>query len=71
MSIQTTKLELMKTILDINDGKLIKKVAEFVNKEKTDFWNELSQKQQQEINQGIQELDKGKRISFDEFLTKV
>ena len=71
MNIQETKIELVKTILAIDNNELIQKVADFVNKEKVDFWNELSLSQQNEIKQGIEELNKGKRISYDTFLKKI
>jgi len=71
MNIQATKIELVKTILEIDDCELIQKVANFVNKERTDFWSVLPLQQQQEIEKGIEELNNGKRISFDDFLTKI
>lgn len=49
MNIQSTKIELVKTILAIENNEFIQKVADFVNKEKVDFWNELSASQQNEI----------------------
>lgn len=71
MDIQTTKLELLKTILENENSEFIQKVADFVKKEKVDFWNELSLSEQSEIKQGIEELDKGKRVSYDSFLKKI
>ncbi|MEM6721247.1 MAG: hypothetical protein AAF611_18110 [Bacteroidota bacterium] len=38
---------------------------------KADFWDELSASQQNEIKEGIQQLDEGKRISYDKFLKKI
>lgn len=71
MDIQTTKLELLKTILDNENTEFIQKVSDFVKKETTDFWNELSLSEQKEIKQGIDELDNGKRVSYDSFLKKI
>lgn len=71
MSIQTTKIALVKTILDIENTEFIQRVVDFINKEKTDFWNALSVEEQNEIKQGINELDNGKRISYDSFLKKI
>ena len=71
MDIQTTKLELLKTILENENTEFIQRVAEFVKKEKIDFWDELSISEQSEIKQGIEELDKGKRVSYDSFLKKI
>ncbi|HUH50479.1 MAG TPA: hypothetical protein VLZ11_00065 [Flavobacterium sp.] len=71
MDIQTTKLELLKTILETENTDFIQKVADFVKKEKVDFWDELSLSEQSEIKQGIEELDKGKRVSYESFLKKI
>jgi len=71
MDIQTSKIELVKLILDIDNTEFIQKVADFVKKEKSDFWNELSLPQQKEIKKGIEDLENGKRIEFSEFLKKI
>ena len=71
MDIRTTKLELLKTILETENTDFIQRVADFVKKEKVDFWNELSLSEQSEIKQGIEELDKGKRVSYESFLKKI
>ncbi len=71
MDIQTTKLKLLKTILENENAEFIQRVADFVKKEKTDFWNELSVSEQQEIKKGIEELDNGKRVSYKSFLKKI
>ncbi|TVZ23157.1 hypothetical protein JM84_2075 [Dokdonia sp. Hel_I_63] len=71
MDIQSTKIELVKTILAIENSDFIQKVADFVNAEKVDFWNELTTSEQSEINEGINQLDSGKRVSFDSFLKKI
>jgi hypothetical protein len=71
MDIRTTKLELLKTILETENKDFIQRVADFVKKEKVDFWDELTLTEQSEIKQGIEELDNGKRISYESFLKKI
>ncbi|MGB0879576.1 MAG: hypothetical protein ACPGTO_03320 [Polaribacter sp.] len=71
MSIQGTKIELVKTILAIENKDFIQKVANFINKEKIDLWNELSTSEQDEIKKGINQLDQGKRVSYNSFLKKI
>ena len=71
MDIQTAKLELLKAILDSENSEFIQRVSDFVKKEKNDFWNELSLSEQKEIKKGIEDLDNGKRISYDSFLKKI
>ena len=72
MDIQTTKIELVKMILNIENNEFIQKVTDFINKnEKADFWDDLSLSEQKEIREGIESLDRGERIAYSEFLKKI
>ena len=71
MKIQTSKIELLKMIINIENDKFIEKITEFIQKEKVDFWSELSLSEQKEIQKGIKELNKGKRVEYSEFLKKI
>lgn len=71
MEIHTSKIELVKRILEIENADFIDKINNFINKEKLDFWNELTNSQKTEIQKGIHDLDSGKRIEFSEFLKKI
>lgn len=71
MNIQTSKIELVKMILNIENDKFIEKITEFIQKEKVDFWSELSLTERKEIEKGIEQLDKGKRVEFNDFLKKI
>ena len=71
MNIQTSKIALVKMILNIENDKFIEKITEFIQKEKVDFWNELSLTERKEIEKGIEQLDKGKRVEFNDFLKKI
>ncbi len=71
MDIQAAKIELAKLILSIDSPSLIAKIKELLTKEASDFWQTLSETEKQEINFGLDQLDKGQRISFEEFLSKV
>lgn len=71
MDIKTSKIELVKMILNIDNDNFIKKVTDFINNEKSDFWNELTESEQSEIKKGIEQLDNGKRTSFKDVLKKI
>jgi hypothetical protein len=71
MDIKASKIELVKMILNIENDNFIKKVTDFINNEKSDFWNELSESEQAEIKKGIKQLEDGKRTSFNEVLKKI
>ena len=71
MDIQTTKLELLKVILENENSEFIQRVSDFVKKERKDFWSELSLSEKKEINKGIDQLNNGKRVSYESFLKKI
>ncbi len=72
MDIQTSKIELVKMILNIENNEFIQKVTEYINDiDSTDFWDDLSADEQMEIREGIRELDNGERVPYEEFLKKV
>ena len=71
MSIQTTKLELIKLILSVENPRIIKKISSLLKNETGDFWNDLSESQKEEIKLGMKQLDEGQGISWDDFLKKV
>lgn len=71
MDIKTSKIELVKMILNIDNNEFIKKVTDFINNEKSDFWNDLSASEKKEIKKGITELEKGQRVSYDDVLKKI
>lgn len=71
MNLQTTKLELIKLILSIENPKLIEKVANYLYIESSDFWNELTEEQKVEIKLGMKQIDEGTNYSWDDFVKKV
>lgn len=71
MDIQNSKIELAKLVLNIESPALIVKIKDLLTKESGDFWLTLSESEKQEINFGINQLNKGLRISIDDFLRKV
>lgn len=71
MDTETSKIALVKMILNIENDTFIQKITKFINKEKEDFWNELTSKEQKEILLGLEQLNEGKRISFRDVLKKI
>ena len=71
MDIQTLKIELAKVILNSDDVSFITKIEDFIKSAQPDSWNELSPGEQKEIKRGIEDLDKGKRIAYEDFLKKI
>ena len=71
MDIQSSKIELAKLILNIENPDLINKIKKLVINETSDFWLHLSDTEKEEIRFGLNQLDSGMRISVDEFMKKV
>ena len=71
MDVQAAKIELAKWILDINDPSLIMKVKDLLTDELNKGHHTLTEQEQREIQLGLAQLDRGERISFDDFMNKV
>jgi len=67
MDFQATKEELAKMILESEDSKLIDKVRKLLFKEKKDFYDELSEDEKLEVRYGIEQLDRGQSITWEDF----
>ena len=71
MDLQSSKIELAKMILSIDNIEFIEKLKSFVKKERKDFWSELTLSEKNEIEKGIRELDNGEKIAYNDFLKKI
>jgi hypothetical protein len=71
MDIQTVKLEIVRLILDSENPGLLNSVRRlFLNSEKADFWDDLSQLQQEEILKGIEEIEHGETVNYQDIISK-
>jgi hypothetical protein len=70
MDIQTSKIELVKEILNLENPSLIQSVLDFLKSEKDEVGFELTEIEKKEIQIGIEQLDKGMRVPAREFLQK-
>jgi len=66
MDIQSEKLDLLQTIINTNDERLILDVKEFLSNRKTDWFDELSNKQQNDVLEGIAEADRNQTVPHAE-----
>jgi hypothetical protein len=71
MDIQTSKIEIAKMILDLEDSKLIEKIRKILIKEKKDFYNEFTEDQKLEIQYGIEQLDRGEKVPWEEVYKRI
>lgn len=71
MNIQAEKLELMKLILETENPSILELAKNIFKKElKKDFWETLPQYQKDDILQGIQEIENGDLIDYDDFIQR-
>jgi hypothetical protein len=70
MDIQTSKIELVKLILNTNDHALIEKAYSIIKSESNEQ-AEFTQAQIDEIKLGLEQLEEGQGTSFKDFLAKV
>lgn len=71
MDIETSKIALIKMILNIENDAFIEIIKTFVKEKSADFWEELSSQERNEILLGIQQLEDGERISMDDVMRKI
>lgn len=69
MDIQLEKQEIIERLLQTSDESIIASIKSLLTKEKKDFWEELTQEQQNEISLSLQEFEEGKVSDFEEFIT--
>jgi len=70
MDIQLEKLELIKIIAETEDVSLIKSFKKLLKKEKKDWWEDLSDEQKADIEEGIADADAGRVVSYESVMSK-
>ena len=66
MNIESTKLELMHLLLQTQKESLLAKLKKVFEEEQVDWWSEMSKEEQEEIEEGLRQSDKGELISNKE-----
>lgn len=70
MNIETSKIELVKMILNLDNPEFIEELRNLLSLKSNDFWDDLTFDEKKEIQNGINELDNGERVLFSDFLKK-
>ena len=70
MDIQSEKLELIKKLAETNDFAVIQSIKKIFQKEKKDWWDELSEEQKADIEEGIADSDAGRVVSYESVMSK-
>jgi predicted transcriptional regulator len=70
MNIQLEKLELIKMLAETNDSDIISSIKKIFATEKKDFWDELSEDQKFEIEEGERQIERGEFVLFEDLMKK-
>lgn len=62
MDLQAEKLNILQTIMNINDEGLIMDVKAFLSDRKKDWFDELSDEQKNDVIEGLKQADNGEFI---------
>ncbi len=66
MDLQAEKLNILQTIMSTKDEGLIMDIKAFLGGRKTDWFDELSEEQQQDVLEGLTQADNGETVSHEE-----
>lgn len=67
MNIATQKLSIIEWLLKLQDERILKQIENL--KTGTDFWDELTESEKEEIDNGIKELDKGEKHRYESIIS--
>ena len=62
MNIETTKLELMHLLLQTQKESLLAKLKKVFEEEQTDWWDEMTEEEKQDIKKGLSQADEGEFV---------
>jgi hypothetical protein len=71
MDLQAEKLEIVKEILAIDDADLIEEIKDLLQNRNHDWFDDLSDEQQQAVMKSLEKLDKGEGISHEEAMKRL
>ena len=67
VSIETRKLSIIEHLAEVEDEAVIQQIENLL-KPRTDFWDELNDREKAIIKQGLNDIEQGKRVDFQEFM---
>jgi hypothetical protein len=70
MNLETRKINLINWLSSVQEEDVLSKV-EKIQKEKTDWWDDVSENDKKAINKGLEQLDKGEYLTRAEVRSKI
>jgi predicted transcriptional regulator len=71
MDIKAEKLELIQAIINIEDISVLKKVKKLIAKQTHDWFDDLTEEQQQSVLIGLEQADRGEGIPHEEAMVRL
>ena len=70
MNIQLEKLELIKMLTEIENPAIIKSNKNILTKEKKDWWDDLTDAQKEDIEEGERQIERGEFVLYEDMMKK-
>lgn len=70
MDIELEKLELIKLLEATNDATIIASIKKIFNASKKDFWEELTEAQKLDIEEGERQIELGEFVEYETMMKK-
>jgi len=70
MDIQLEKLELIKMLADTENPAILKSIRKIFKKEEKDWWDDLTEEQKEEIEEGERQIERGEFILYEDMMKK-
>jgi len=66
-NIEARKLSIIEYLAELQDEGILVQIENLL-KPQVDFWDELSDGQRASIKRGLEQLDRGERVSYNDFM---
>lgn len=70
MDIELEKLELIKLLEATKDATIIASIKKIFNASKKDFWEELTEAQKLDIEEGERQIERGEFVEYETMMKK-
>lgn len=70
MNIELEKSKLMKLLEETNDESILASIRKIFSTEKKDWWDELTEEQKFEIEEGDRQIDRGEFVLYEDLMKK-
>ncbi|HEY8927822.1 MAG TPA: hypothetical protein VIM55_01430 [Mucilaginibacter sp.] len=71
MDLQAEKLSLVQAVLDIEDINVIEEIKNLLKNRERDWFDDLTEEQQQSVMRGLEQADRGETISHEEAMKRL